>query len=348
LAAAYFLLLEGHACALFDRHPEPGGALRSQVDPQALPPAVLDAEMQQLQRLGARFRPGIELGCALSLESLAREFDAVLLALGERAKAQAPKFGLALSPAGIKVESQTGLTSQPKVFAAGSAVKPLKQLVRAMAEGRNVAASIHRLLSEQTECPGVVPQAKEMKSEPPYVGSYALAGQGIQRLDKQFSSMMGRLLDGELPMFMAGANPAPRVAPASGPGSGFNAQEACGEAGRCLHCDCRAAGNCKLQHYAGLYGAEPNRFREQRRRFEQLLQHGELIFEPGKCILCGICVQLAEQAREPLGLTFIGRGFEVRVGAPLNHTIAEGLQKAAAQCVEHCPTGALAFKSGFD
>ncbi|MBI4324161.1 MAG: glutamate synthase, partial [Chloroflexi bacterium] len=56
------------------------------------------------------------------------------------------------------------------------------------------------------------------------------------------------------------------------------------------------------------------------------------------------CVQLAEQAREPLGLTFIGRGFDVRVGAPLNHAISEGLQKVAAECVEHCPTGALIFR----
>jgi len=46
-------------------------------------------------------------------------------------------------------------------------------------------------------------------------------------------------------------------------------------------------------------------------------------------------------AREPLGLTFIGRGFDVRIGAPLNHSIEEGLQKIADECVRNCPTGAL-------
>jgi NADH dehydrogenase/NADH:ubiquinone oxidoreductase subunit G len=48
-------------------------------------------------------------------------------------------------------------------------------------------------------------------------------------------------------------------------------------------------------------------------------------------------------AREPLGLTFIGRGFDVQVAAPFNQSIEEGLLKVAEECVKHCPTGALAF-----
>ena len=68
-----------------------------------------------------------------------------------------------------------------------------------------------------------------------------------------------------------------------------------------------------------------------------------MIFEPGKCILCGICVKLTELAREPLGLTFIGRGFDVRVATPFNQSIQDGLQLVAEECVKHCPTGALAF-----
>ena len=96
-----------------------------------------------------------------------------------------------------------------------------------------------------------------------------------------------------------------------------------------------------LQHYAQVYGAEAGRFRAERRRFEQYVQPGGVIFEPGKCILCGICVKLTELAREPLGLTFIGRGFDVRVGAPLSGTIEDGLQKVADECIRQCPTGAL-------
>jgi NADH dehydrogenase/NADH:ubiquinone oxidoreductase subunit G len=54
-------------------------------------------------------------------------------------------------------------------------------------------------------------------------------------------------------------------------------------------------------------------------------------------------VKLTEMAAEPLGLAFIGRGFDVRVAAPFNQEIEVGLQKVAAECVEHCPTGALVF-----
>jgi NADH dehydrogenase/NADH:ubiquinone oxidoreductase subunit G len=148
-----------------------------------------------------------------------------------------------------------------------------------------------------------------------------------------------------MPPWLVDLPPAPRATPAGGPGAGFSVAEATGEAARCLHCDCRAVEDCRLRHYAQRYGAEPGHYRTERRRFEQQLQPGGVVFEPGKCILCGICVKLTEQAREPLGLTFVGRGFEVRVGAPFHRPLEEGLQRVAAECVAACPTGALAWKS---
>ena len=47
---------------------------------------------------------------------------------------------------------------------------------------------------------------------------------------------------------------------------------------------------------------------------------------------------------ELTGLTYVGRGFDVRIDVPLNQSISEGLTHAANKCVEACPTGALAFK----
>jgi NADH dehydrogenase/NADH:ubiquinone oxidoreductase subunit G len=74
------------------------------------------------------------------------------------------------------------------------------------------------------------------------------------------------------------------------------------------------------------------------------VRHPDVVYEPGKCISCGLCIQVAARAKEPLGLAFIGRGFNVRVGTPFSPTVADGLQKAAAECVAACPTGALAYK----
>ena len=120
--------------------------------------------------------------------------------------------------------------------------------------------------------------------------------------------------------------------------------EAAAQAARCMHCDCRGLASCKLRHYAALYGADPRRYDAPRRPFEKDWQHADVVFESGKCIDCGLCIQIAAAAGEPLGLTFIGRGFDVRVAVPFGASLAEALQKAAAACVAACPTGALAMK----
>jgi NADH dehydrogenase/NADH:ubiquinone oxidoreductase subunit G len=87
------------------------------------------------------------------------------------------------------------------------------------------------------------------------------------------------------------------------------------EAGAALAaCDCAKREVCRLRKYAVLYGADPTRFRGERRKVQPRQDHPEVEYDPRKCILCGICTQLAQQAGEPLGLAFIGRGFDLRGG----------------------------------
>jgi ferredoxin len=314
LSAASSLLRQGHHCTLYDRNPSPGGLLRTS---PGLPTDVLDFEIDQLKRLGATFRNGLQLGTSLQLADLERSYDAVLVAVGELAAGEAEPLGMMASPTGLRTNASTGQTASAKVFAAGSAVRPLKQLVRVMAEGQAAAECIHQFL----------------------------VGLPIRSHTKTFSSVMGRLDDVELQQFLQTASASPPI-PVSKPETGFSVSEARQEAARCLHCDCRAAGHCGLQHYAQLYGAQPNRFSRQRRRFTQHTHPANVLFEPGKCILCGICIEIARQAAEPLGLTFVGRGFDVQVAAPLDHPFADGLVKVAADCVAHCPTGAIVFRDG--
>jgi NADPH-dependent glutamate synthase beta subunit-like oxidoreductase len=170
LAAAHFLAREGHAVTVADRHDQAGGTLRTHTTEAELPRAVLDAELARLEQLGIRFKLNVERGRDLTLEGLSRGFDAVLLAVGEVSSRETHNLGVALGPSGIKTDPNTGWTSAPEVFAAGSAVKPVKQLVKAMSEGRAVAECVHRHLF------GVTPR----------------------RPEKQFSSVMGRLDPGEL------------------------------------------------------------------------------------------------------------------------------------------------------
>jgi ferredoxin len=313
LTAAHDLARRGHAVTVIDRNAKPGGTLRG-VPEGELPAAMLDAEIALLAGMGIEFKTGIELGNQVTLDGLRRGFDAILIAVGELAKGEGEKLGLAPAGGALKADPSTCLLSAPGVFAAGAGVKSVKQLVRAMAEGRAAAECVDRFL----------------RGRPP------------RRPEKPFSSMMGRLEAGELRDMLRTASPNHSVAPCDRC-AGLSGGEAAREAARCLHCDCRSSGNCLLQHYAQVYGADASRFRSERRPFNQQLQPGGVIFEPGKCILCGICVKLTEMAAEPLGLTFIGRGFDVRLTGPFNRSIEEGLGAVAAECVRHCPTGALAF-----
>lgn len=119
------------------------------------------------------------------------------------------------------------------------------------------------------------------------------------------------------------------------------------EAARCLHCDCRKPVNCRLRRYAEEYSADQRAYPADERDHIQLLGHDEsVIFEPGKCIKCGLCLKVTGHAGDTPGLTFTGRGFNTQVTVPFGESLQQGLKDNAAKAVAVCPTGALAFRSG--
>jgi formate dehydrogenase major subunit len=82
LAAAWYLLRKGHACTLFDAHPQPGGMLRYGIPGYRLPKDALDAEIGGIEQLGARFQMGARWGRDFTLAELRGQHDAVFLAIG--------------------------------------------------------------------------------------------------------------------------------------------------------------------------------------------------------------------------------------------------------------------------
>ena len=82
LAAAYYLMRNGHACTLFDAHPLPGGMLRYGIPANRLPKDALDAEIDAIRLLGAEFRMGQRWGEHFTLVGLRERHDAVFVAIG--------------------------------------------------------------------------------------------------------------------------------------------------------------------------------------------------------------------------------------------------------------------------
>jgi formate dehydrogenase major subunit len=82
LAAAWYLLRKGHACTLFDAHSQPGGMLRYGIPAYRLPKDALDAEIDAIRRLGARFQMGARWGPDFTLAELRQRHGAVFLAIG--------------------------------------------------------------------------------------------------------------------------------------------------------------------------------------------------------------------------------------------------------------------------
>ena len=69
-----------------------------------------------------------------------------------------------------------------------------------------------------------------------------------------------------------------------------------------------------------------------------------VVYEPGKCILCGACVAVAARAGDGLGLAIVGRGFDAAVAVPLKGTLIDALPTVARDVAAACPTGAFALK----
>ena len=318
LAAAYYLLQKGHAVHIYDPHPLLGGLLRYGVPDEDLPKAVLDADIAQIQALGLEFHPGVALGKEISFETLQKMHDAAVLALGAIDPDSLGIPELDLTPRGIAIQQGTYETSLAGVFAGGNAISESRRAIRALAHGKEIASSVDQFLN------GL-----------PVVGEPG-----------HFSSRMGKLLEGESAQLLQIAGAGGRTSPAGGGESGLDSAESIGESSRCLRCDCQDLEVCKLRLYADEYRADQTRFKiGERKKLQKLFQHGErVLYEPGKCIKCGLCIQIAKREGEELGLSFVGRGFDVRVAVPFEGSFDDGLKKAARACIEACPTSALIWR----
>ena len=315
LAAAFYLQQKGVQVALFDKNKKAGGLLRTAISQEILPLEVLDREIELILNTGVVYQGEIEISSE-KFEQIKSDFDAMVVATG--ALSENPgTFNLNASPKGIIADKDSYQTSDEKVFAVGNVLRSSRLAVRSVGQGKEVAFSVLQYLNGQ-----------EIKGEP-----------------RLFNSRFGKLVKEEFAEYLKESYSAKRTWPVEGGHAGFSIVEAIAEAKRCLHCDCRAIDNCKLRDYSQEYQVDQKRFKtSERKNISKKINHASVVYEPQKCIKCGICVRLTEKDGEQFGFTYIGRGFDVEIGIPFNEKLEKGLTLTAKKVAEACPTGAISIK----
>lgn len=315
LSAAFYLLRAGHECTLFDKNEQAGGAMRYSIPVEKLPGKMLNAEIDGIQMMGAVFKMNFTITAEIFENEIIPKFDAVILATGNRKYQAVEDFGLIGGTDHEFADKKTFKTKRPGVFACGNMIRESEMAVRASAQGRIAATEVGIYLGTQSH---------------------------VKKF--HFNSSFGHLSKTEQQEYLKESIHGKPVEPEGGFIAGFNAEQAIAEAKRCMHCDCRKPESCKLRIYSDQYGVNRKRhLGPEHQSLTKSTHHDLIVYEPEKCIRCGLCVEISGRD-ESLGLTYIGRGFDVRISVPFNETIAEALKKTAIACVEACPTGAMAFK----
>jgi len=316
LATAFYTAQAGHACTLYDEHELPGGMLRYGIQEDILPRQILDQEIEMILALGISFQPKTKIATAAQLADLGREYDAVVLTIGNVEDGEVV-LGLEKSSRGIRINPNNFTTDLAGIFAGGDCVHPRRLAVQAVAHGRQIAESINQYL----------------------------AGKTVIGVPKRAVSRLKRLNVDELNQFLKSSQIPPNAWEKPESASENNSDIKLAQV--CLQCGCRSADTCGLRKYSDRFGADPRHYRNNQAPVERIDTHPQVFFEPGKCIKCGLCVAISEQETERLGLTFIGRGFDVRIGVPFDDTLEAGLAETAEACIAACPTGAIAKKEKF-
>lgn len=153
---------------------------------------------------------------------------------------------------------------------------------------------------------------------------------------KLFSSRIGKIEPGELREWLKECKSEVRHREIN------DVKAASEEAGNCMHCDCRAAGDCRLRDLAdSLSLKDPSGKITSSPAAKKINTSTGLVFENAKCIKCGLCVRICEDSTDAPVLCFINRGFISIISEPLTEDFEGVLKQKAEECIKICPTGAL-------
>jgi formate dehydrogenase major subunit len=129
--------------------------------------------------------------------------------------------------------------------------------------------------------------------------------------------------------------------------TGFEYEDNIHECERCLSCGCIRLEECDLRLYAEQYGVDIDKFKGHIRKHKADDRHPYIVYDPNKCILCARCIRTCARVLPISALGLVGRGFKTEMRPAMNDPLVQTSCVSCGNCVDSCPTGALAVKYPF-
>ena len=312
LSVAYFLACYGYKCSIYDYHGIAGGMMEYSISQTAFDHSILHSEITTIRNMGVKFYLNTSVGEDISFTTLITQFDAIIICTGNNGQSQLKDLTSYKDNFKINIDLKTGFTNHSNIFACGGIVHPGQIAARSIGHARKTAAVVHQ---------------------------YLLTGNNKTEITPKFDSHLGKLLEGELDEFkkIFKFNKKHNTNYQTEP-----VREILSISQSCLNCDCIDKNTCSLRHYSNIFDVKQIKYRTSpRKRLTRNLYENGLVWESGKCIHCGRCVNITEKFGQKSGVYFHGRGFPVCIKTPFSIPLDKALGDLQDRCIEACPTGAL-------
>ena len=225
----------------------------------------------------------------------------------------------------VKANKTTLQTAEPWVFSGGDCVTGPDIAIAAIAAGKRAAESINRYVR---------------------TGQIAEPGQPYTCTKGAWQNLPPETFKGVKPgerNFIPVLEPSARKNSFDDPTSTWDSDTAMAEAMRCLECGCTERYACDLRDLASQYGVKFDALHPQQ-RLPIDADHPIITRDPGKCILCGLCLKVCREMEGVSALSFYETNNVLTIGPNENRPLDLTTCVACGHCAAVCPTGALTLK----